>query len=79
MDDIQCMVSARDSLERYSEFINLYIDNMDYKRIYDSIIHYIKTNCNHKIVEDFIDIGMDKTVKIEYCEICFTTFENDLR
>jgi hypothetical protein len=75
MDDIQSMVNARDSLERYSDSVNNYSNiNLEYKKIYDSIIDYIKTHCNHKIVEDHIDIGIDKIKQIKFCERCLTTF-----
>jgi len=30
--------------------------------------------CNHKIVEDVIDIDYDKSKTIYYCETCETTF-----
>ena len=30
--------------------------------------------CNHKIVEDVIDIDYDRSKTIHYCEICDTTF-----
>jgi hypothetical protein len=75
MDDIQSMIVARDSLERYSDSVNNYSNiNSEYKKIYDLILEYIKTHCNHKVVEDYIDIGIDKTQKICFCERCFTTF-----
>lgn len=32
--------------------------------------------CNHSIVEDFIDISPDKSVRIQYCEICEYTVSN---
>jgi len=74
MDEIKCMVNARDSLERSSKFINNYsIINSEYKKIYDLILNYIKTHCNHKIIEDYIDIDIDKTKKIHFCEKCLTT------
>jgi len=75
MDDIQAMVSARDSLERYSDSANNFSNiNSEYRKIYDLILEYIKTRCNHTIVEDYIDIGIDKTKQILFCELCLTTF-----
>ena len=69
------MAAARDSLERYADSVNNYSNiNSEYKKIYDSILEYIKNHCNHKIVEDYIDIGIDKTKKISFCERCLTTF-----
>lgn len=31
-------------------------------------------NSEHHIIEDYIDIDPDKSVKIFYCDICLTTF-----
>jgi transcriptional regulator len=75
MNDIQCMAAARDSLERYADSVNNYSNiNSEYKKIYESILEYIKKQCNHKLVEDDIDIGIDKTQHITYCEYCLTNF-----
>lgn len=35
----------------------------------------IKSNCQHDYVEDYIDIDLDRSQKVCYCNKCFTTFE----
>ena len=32
------------------------------------------SECKHNIVDDYIDITPDKSMKIKYCDICFLTF-----
>jgi hypothetical protein len=34
----------------------------------------IKTDCIHDYVDDYIDIHPEKSQKICYCSICFTSF-----
>jgi hypothetical protein len=75
MADIQYMVVARDSLERYCDSVNNFSNiNSEYKKIYDSILEYINTHCKHVLVEDCIDLDINKSKQIKYCEKCFTTF-----
>lgn len=31
--------------------------------------------CNHSIIEDYIDIDPEKSLKIFYCEYCLETFD----
>lgn len=33
-----------------------------------------KTECLHNIVDDYIDITPDRSMKIKYCDICMVTF-----
>jgi flagellar motor switch protein FliG len=35
---------------------------------------YLKKNCNHRIVNDLIDIDPDRSKSIQYCEHCLVTF-----
>ena len=74
MEDIKYMILARDSLERYYKSVdNLSDIRPEFKKIYYSILLYIKNNCNHVIIEDYIDICMESSNKIEYCKNCLTT------
>ena len=34
-----------------------------------------KSECEHKIVQDLIDIDPDRSVTIFYCEHCYKTFD----
>jgi Ser-tRNA(Ala) deacylase AlaX len=49
-------------------------DILDLHKIDQDIYCILKQNCNHKWIQDFIDITPDKSKYIcycEYCEICF--------
>jgi len=35
----------------------------------------IEEECEHKVVQDLIDIDPDRSVTIFYCEHCFKTFD----
>ena len=43
--------------------------------IYEKICSYIDKNCKHVLIRDSIDISLDTTKTIVYCEICLQTFE----
>lgn len=49
--------------------------NDDYKRIVNMINDYLSTYCHHNICIDEIDIGVDQTKTIKYCEKCYLTFD----
>jgi hypothetical protein len=75
MDDIQAMVAARDSLERYSDSANHFSNiNSEYRKIYDLILEYIKTHCDHILTNDYIDTCPENSIKITYCQNCFSNY-----
>jgi RNase P subunit RPR2 len=43
--------------------------------IYEKISSYIDKNCKHVLIRDSIDISLDTSKTIVYCEICLQTFE----
>lgn len=43
--------------------------------IYEKICSYIDKNCKHVLIRDSIDISLDTSKTIVYCEICLQTFE----
>jgi hypothetical protein len=44
----------------------------EYKKIYDSIKLYLKNNCIHSIIKDYIDVDYgENAVEICYCEKCY--------
>jgi hypothetical protein len=45
----------------------------EYSKICQSIKEFIAKYCPHEIEEDDIDISPDKSQRIKYCKICFTT------
>jgi hypothetical protein len=48
--------------------------NKDYKTIIELMDNYIQTHCNHKVVTDLIDIDPDRSKMVQYCELCYKTF-----
>jgi len=42
--------------------------------IYENISSYIDKNCNHVLINDYIDISIEKCKSITYCENCLKTF-----
>jgi hypothetical protein len=46
----------------------------DYKTIIELMNNYIQTHCNHKVVTDLIDIDPDRSKMVQYCELCYKTF-----
>jgi len=59
----------------YFNEMNFNIQMNNAKHINNSIISRLKELCNHEIVEDDIDIDIDRTMKIKYCRICECTFD----
>lgn len=45
-----------------------------YQQIENSVNQYIREFCEHKIVQDSIDISPTRSQRIVYCEICETDF-----
>ena len=74
-----------DAIKKENEEINIYSLDKE-KKFYveeKNRITNLKEECNkkifklcyHKIEEDFIDIGPEKSKCIKYCKICETTFD----
>lgn len=47
------------------------LKNSEYKHICTLVQEYLKKNCNHNIVKDYIDISPDETKDIYYCCHCY--------
>ena len=67
MDNIRLMVSAKHSLG----CICMDNQNEDYKKILEMIDQYINKYCDHHYIFDVIDIDVEYTKTICYCEHCF--------
>ena len=50
------------------------LKNNDFKTIEFLISKFIKKNCKHHIVDDYIDLDPETSHPIKYCDICFTEF-----
>ena len=66
------MMSRSIRLLRYMSYEN---QNDDYKSIINMINKYLLTYCHHDICTDEIDINIDQTKTIKYCEKCGLTFD----
>ena len=69
-DDIVIMVEVKGMLER----LDANLQKPAYKSIVDVVNGYINTQCSHYIVTDTIDIDLDRSKTIYYCDFCFQTF-----
>ena len=59
----------------YFNEMNFNIQMNNAKHINNAIISKLKGVCKHDIVEDDIDIDVDRTMKIKYCKHCECTFD----
>jgi hypothetical protein len=50
-------------------------DDHDIQQIYELVVKYIDSNCQHNIITDYIDISPDIGYNIHYCDICMKTFQ----
>ena len=68
-EQIHTMLSCKIKLESCNSNLT------EYKNIYDSIKSFLLKYCQHEIVEDYIDISYDESLKIRYCTKCETIFK----
>ena len=47
--------------------------NPDLKELYDRMVLYLATHCEHEWVEDWIDVDANRSLHIVYCPLCETT------
>ena len=53
-------------------------DDLILNKISGEIKSYIACNCIHEWVDDLIDIDLDNSINITYCEICSQTMESNI-
>jgi hypothetical protein len=51
-------------------------DDCDIQQIYELVVNYIDSNCQHNIITDYIDISPELGYNIHYCDICMKTFQS---
>jgi hypothetical protein len=68
--DIELLVRAKTYLDSFP----VRLQSPDYKKIVDMVNEYIHRNCKHRIVDDSIDVSLDESRSIRYCELCFKNF-----
>jgi hypothetical protein len=59
----------------YFNEMNFNIQMNNAKHINNAIICRLKELCKHEIIEDDIDIDVDRTMKIKFCRLCECTFD----
>lgn len=59
----------------YFNEMNFNIQMNNAKHINNAIISRLKELCKHEIIEDDIDIDVDRTMKIKFCRLCECTFD----
>ena len=64
------MVLAKGNLDA----VSLDSVNAEYIAIQTAISRYIKKYCRHNIIRDNVDLTLNKSVAIFYCEHCFECF-----
>lgn len=68
---IETMIHIKKELEK----IPYEDQSIEYRGIVEQVSNYLKKNCPHKLVDDSIDIDLDRSQTICYCEICYTCFD----
>lgn len=49
--------------------------NNDYRQVTELVKSYLSKHCHHAICNDEIDVDVDKTKTITYCEKCYLTLD----
>lgn len=69
-DAINRMILAKGNLDA----VPLDTVDAEYIAIQTAISKYIRTHCRHNIVSDNVDVTLNKSASILYCEHCFECF-----
>lgn len=69
------LVEIKNVIESIHHFgiYNHELQDESLKKILNDIQTYISNNCNHKWINDSIDIDLDTSMNITFCEICSMT------
>ena len=70
-ESVEIMVRAKTYLDAFPKTLQ----NTEYSKIVELVNSYIENNCNHRIVQDSIDLGPDSSRTIYYCETCYKTMQ----
>ena len=70
-EDTYAMVIALEALER----VDISKRPGLYRQIHQYMRSYLRQYCEHNIVTDLIDIDLDRSEIIRYCEYCNLTFD----
>lgn len=70
-EDIYIVREILSILEYYK---NLNVNEENYKKVLNNCRDYLKKYCHHNIVNDLIDIDLDRSEFIRHCDICNVRF-----
>lgn len=48
--------------------------NEDNKKIREDVKKYLLNHCNHQIIQDYVDVDVEHSMVVYYCEHCKQTF-----
>lgn len=72
-EDVNIMARVKS----YLEAIPKQYQNRDYSEINKRVVAYVKHYCKHDVACDSVDIDMERSKTIYYCETCLRTFTID--
>ena len=72
-EDVNIMARVKS----YLEAIPKQYQNRDYSEINKRVDAYVKQYCRHDVTRDSVDIEMERSKTIYYCETCLRTFTID--
>lgn len=65
---------VREILSILEYYKNMNPNDEKYKSVLNNCRDYLKKNCIHHLVNDLIDIDLDRCEFIRYCDICNVRF-----
>lgn len=69
---IQVMLQTKYRIQGCCSMPGQYIEQ-DLKELYDRVVRYLATHCEHEWVDDWIDVDADRSQRIVYCPLCETS------
>ena len=71
--EVSAMIRAMASLENVSEIDQ----SSEYKHVVQLIRGFLDKHCQHTYIIDYIDLGLEKTIPIFFCQYCYKLLESD--
>ena len=69
MNELEQLIKSKNSLEE----IPAKNRSLQFQNLYMHTCSLVFTKCNHNIIYDYIDIDVEKSQQICYCDICLLT------
>ena len=74
-DEVTLLSAAKELLEG----IPPEEQSMEYKQMIQWIQEFLERNCDHELIEDYIDLDLDRSQQIVYCKKCHLTLSENPR